>query len=329
MLTRLSTILSYEGNPRMYAKAFRKWQEFNATYLHNTFPVQLMVIANYTSDRAEKMIEGETKITQTQDILTTLDSYGNMIRARAKDTMTQGDVAGREMIKEEAMNLFIKHYNGLMSSVGHRLSQESIHQIKTGSYEASRRAKEEIAKRYYKGKGSGTYRTVVYGRFGQLKNQFRGQVSDAFLNHLGALHQSAFSSKGLNVNALLAEFFNRTVEQEEGSHFLQLLVNSTNSTTWMSGGDLNLIDELGNIIVSIQLKTNLSQDMTKVGHMSSKRFFSMIRVLQESIQQGDSSLGADALWQQLKTSGIISKAQEFGANNASSIIKEFDNPKNF
>lgn len=120
-----------------------------------------------------------------------------------------------------------------------------------------------------------SYLWIIYGATSTKTVNARGKMADAFLNHLGKIHKSFFSTTNTGYTFLNESQFSQSVKEEENSAqrlgFLHLLLDSMNTTEWYRGGDLVTVDKTGYVDFSIQLKTS-AKDEGSVGAVSYKKF---------------------------------------------------------
>lgn len=318
----LRGIAAKRQNKKEFSRAYQEWQQFQKLYLLNKTPISLLVISDFTSDSGQKMKTGSTQATFVEDQSLVLDPSGTL-KTNAKAIESLGQKAAQELVSE----VLVRHYNNLMQTVNSDIVSkdfETAIRIQTLDYYSPwGNQKLAIRNRYYKNNQNNTYRTVIWGKTQDA--QFRGQVADAFFNHLGALHQSMFSSGGIQISKLLANNFNKTVRQEEGTGFLQRLINARNNTHWASGGDINIVDENLNKIASIQLKTVASNTKTTVGSLSRVSFFNMIENLIRALENSDYEVYANTLYQKLQTTAFIKNSANTAAEITNDLINSFQN----
>lgn len=146
------------------------------------------------------------------------------------------------------------------------------------------------------------YRWIIYGN----NPNWKGNVADAYIQHLGDLHTEFFNfnmNKSVNISS--------SVKQEEGAHFLQLLVNSTNATGWYTGGDLILLNSDHEVIANIQLKTRLSGSKAAIKDaISTSRLKMLLEELQTMLVNNDIDALAESFYEGFKTSGVLPSVDE-------------------
>lgn len=145
-------------------------------------------------------------------------------------------------------------------------------------------------------------RNLKYAIYGD-NPQYRGQIADAFLNHVGNMHKTILTNKMEEIKP-----FNMSVLQEEGENFLQLLIDSKNNTPWYTGGDLIILGNQGNVVANIQLKTILNESADTVGRITISKLRTNLQELKKLIDKEsilDSEAFADKIYRMFATSGVI------------------------
>ena len=310
----LNQILSYRGITSQYSTAFQLWRVYEQSFLGNNVPTALMVFAGFTSDKAQLMSNNSTTISQRMDQMSGLTNSGLLINN-----------AGKDLLNVVASQKLMRHYNNLMQTVQYgQVTSDPVtfDQIETDDYYVQYDNMRNAIKYrlFWNDNPDKSYRQVIYGRMGD--DQFRGQVADAFVNHLGAMHQSLFQGGGLSASNILITAFERSVRDEEGRNFLQRLVDSRNSTHWMTGGDLNLVDQDSNVLARIQLKTVRSKDAAYVGRLTHHRFFKLIEAMKTTLENLDVESYANLLYNKLKTSAFMKQMGEQAATIGTKLMQQ-------
>lgn len=148
---------------------------------------------------------------------------------------------------------------------------------------------------------------IIYGN----NPQYLGQIADAFLNHIGNMHKNLLLTKGKKLSQL--QELPYSIREEEGVNFFHLLVNSTNSTGWWTGGDLILLGENNQVVANIQLKTKQGSSLGKMGKITSATLYDDLLELQNMFEQEtlvNIDFFADKFYKTFKTSGITEKTEE-------------------
>lgn len=146
----------------------------------------------------------------------------------------------------------------------------------------------------------------------------KGQMADAFLNHLGNLHRNLFT-QGFNS----IKPFTKSVMEEEGPHFLQLLIDSKNPVPWHTGGDLILVDK-NVVIANIQLKTIL-QPTGSNQIISTENIVDKAQKLRDYIEKGvvyNKEVFSEIMWKTFNTTAIFDKVNAETEKEAVAIARK-------
>ena len=148
------------------------------------------------------------------------------------------------------------------------------------------------------------YGPIIYGKGAENNGvSYRGKAADAFVNHLGKIHQEIFTSQDLNTVSLEPEHSVRSEEDMMRRFgFLHLLLASLNNTGWWTGGDLIITDMTGKVIANIQLKTSTSLGAA-IGQIKTATLAVLIDNLINKLSSNDISV-VDDFYETLKTSTV-------------------------
>lgn len=162
---------------------------------------------------------------------------------------------------------------------------------------------------------------IIYGN--KTLDKRRGQIADAFLNHLGNLHKNLFGNGIKNLEMNLSPF-SQSVVQEEGDNLIQILIDSTNSAGQQTGGDLILLDN-NKVIANIQLKTIQKEKQTDVGSISNDKILEKLQKLREFIDKDivyNRDRFADICYDTFKTSAITDDISKVTIKEATNIARK-------
>lgn len=171
----------------------------------------------------------------------------------------------------------------------------------------SKKTKKDIGKRVADKNIHGkTMAYIFYGNKGVA--QRRGQIADAFLNHVGNMHRAILGDFTFN----RVPQFQANVKDEEGPNFYQLLIDSANNVGWQTGGDLILLD--GNkIVANIQLKTIQNASDNYVGKITFDKILEDLYRFKDFIDKGEifnKEYFINHCYNFFKTSGIMNEVAD-------------------
>ena len=265
---------------------YKNIEDFETNLLKNP-PTSIMLITNLNS------LEGNYKWAWNQD-------EKNVIRKSGKISFAK--TVKNNLLEESLTNILSEHLLEMIRTIDStELSNEEIdslfinykYQTSTHKMAVGARAHDDRNLKY-----------IIYGN----NPQYRGQIADAFLNHIGNMHKQLLIGDVKNINPFI-----QSVMQEEGGNFYQLLLDSTNNTPWYTGGDLILLDKTGQIISNIQLKTIINEKSSTIGKISSTTLFNQLLELKDFIEEDsiiDAEIFANKIYKMFTTSGIIEEVNE-------------------
>lgn len=284
----LNTILQYNDNPRIIYNNIEKLQ----TELFKNPVTSLLLITNYKSP---------------------VGNYQWYFKSQEGKAVTNSGIISyleatkKSLLEEQYTQILSDHLLDLIRVVENtKLANSEIDNYFNRYTFQSYKRKQQMGVRAH---DDGSLMNIVYGDLEPDKR--RGQIADAFLNHLGNMHRSLFTQGIETITP-----FVQTVEQEEGTHFLQLLIDSTNSTGWWTGGDLILVNN-NKVIANIQLKTIINSKSGKVGTIKTDTILKQIQKLRDFIEKDlvyNKEKFADIMYDTFQTSAIF--------DNVSKQIKE-------
>lgn len=308
---------------KQFKTAFNHWENFEANLLLNP-RTQLMTIGYYqdkdnnVSTQIFTYIKEEQSVNQKGNI-----DYNKLIAMRSALQNTYKS------------SYFLDHYKDLIyslkeDSIGSK--EETYFWNTYGDDKDPKMSGVKTRLRQAKKNGDYTYLEIVYGSNTGF-SQREGKIYDAFVNHLGALHNSLFK-KGKDSIVTIDDsthFFSQSVEAEENANadygFLKLLLASLNSTPWYTGGDLILTDPNGLILLSLQIKThNFAAASGTIGRVSSEGLYKALQKINDSFGKENNQQIAERYYQLLKTSGategVYSHIQQSAEQLAASALSK-------
>ena len=250
-------------------KAYICYENFYTEFLHNP-KVQLLAITNFSEG------SGAQETWQLMDEAQTI----------APDTKGTINVT-RNKIKTY-------YYSSLLSE--HLSQYFKVVNRKRNDIE------ESLAKKYHKSTTVNTLRDLIWTKAEQEANDFkvRGQIADAFLQHLGKYHLSFLESNEDPAKS----FKNNTIFEKEGGTkgMAKSLYEAKNGTGWYAGGDLIVTNKNGEVIANIQLKTSKDQGKS-IGAISTTFLENSIKKILLGLENS-TQVAAKGLYEMLKASAI-------------------------
>ena len=159
-----------------------------------------------------------------------------------------------------------------------------------------------------------TYRNILYGK----NPHWRGNVTDAFINHMAHLHIQSFSKtlETSNKNLFATSVFN-----EEKQNLWKLLYDSRNNLAWYTGGDV--IIKYDNQIFNIQVKTGINaKKRSQVGgDLAVNNLLKFIESIKNEIKEKNIEKIIEKLYNELKTSGWVEFTEKKIENITEKVIK--------
>lgn len=159
-----------------------------------------------------------------------------------------------------------------------------------------------------------TYNKIIFG--GQ--SNAAGKQLDAYMNHIGDEHPQVFGllSSGSvtpvaikSLNEKMNENFIKKFENEREKTQTWLL-DSLNTASWLTGGDVIVVDDKGAVLYNIQLKTTNKGKTFEVAMTSLLKFAkAMVKLIEEDASPNEL---ANVMYDNLKTSS----ANEISNTNA-------------
>lgn len=147
-----------------------------------------------------------------------------------------------------------------------------------------------------------TYDKIVYNS----QRNAEGKKLDAFMNHVGKYNSALFSAMAVNrLNA--ASLSNLPLDDHNGFNSIfantnevqPWLVDSLNSASWLSGGDIIVVNDKGAVIYNIQLK---STGKGKTFDVAASFLLSFTKQMIQLIDEDNPEELAKLMYNKLKTS---------------------------
>lgn len=214
------------------------------------------------------------------------------------------------MAADEIQDIINNHYKKLESAlIDYHMDKQSAHKL----HEILTYRKSTIQLRHFTNE---TYEDVIFS--GQRNAD--GKKLDAFMNHVGKHHAQLFDlMNGQRVSA--ASLNNTTINFQEDdfmSYFQtrspfgepqEWLLDSLNTAGWITGGDVVVVGEKGEVIYNIQLKTTAGKS-GKTFELSIKALFefakSLLAIFEEETTPEKIDRLCEAMYEKLKTTSANS-----------------------
>ena len=263
--------------------AYQKWDYFQSQVLKNP-TVDLLAIVNWYNSKT---------------------SPQQWIFAKESEALHKGGQIDITQIEDQFKKTYYsavltQHLSNLFRTLGNaELSYDEQIEI----YENTHFSDVKSRLSYAKANGKNyRYGPIIYGKGAENNGiSYRGKAADAFINHLGKIHQEIFTSQDLNTTSLEPE---HSVQLEEDMMrrfgFIHLLLASLNNTGWWTGGDLIITSPTGKVLANIQLKTSAGMGQA-IGQIKTATLSVLIKNLIDKILANDISV-VDDFYDTLKTS---------------------------
>lgn len=223
---------------------YSAWEHISLEYFGNS-PVTLIVGAKFGESSFQW-----TNILNEKDVV---NEKGINVRKKGLQKL-QEQMQDNQAVFAAAniQNIINQHYESLLTQLdSYTLSKDeaiAMHQLLAARGSALNRP----------GFTGSTYNQIVFGS----QRNASGKQLDAFMNHMGDLHAQVFSlmSQGIIPAESLSDM-TLEVEDDFPSIFQNTdqvqpwLVDSLNSASWLTGGDIVVVNSKGAVIYNIQLKT--------------------------------------------------------------------------
>ena len=309
--TILNTILQHKDNPKIIYNNIEKLE----TELLKNPATSLLVITNYKSPTGEYKWyykSKESKVVTKTGLL----SYAETIK--------------KSLLEQQYTEILSQHLRDLINTVETEKfddkndddDENSNDIIGTLDEFFGKNSKVSVSPDRIKRMGHSAHyqnslMNVIYGD--TPEDQRRGKIADAFLNHLGNMHRAIFTGGIETITP-----FTRSVKEEEGPHFLQLLADSANNAGWWTGGDLILVNN-NQVIANIQLKTILNTSDSSVGTIRTTEILNQVQQLRDFIEKDvvyNRDKFANIMYDTFKTSAIFDKVSKKITEDAVEIVRQ-------
>lgn len=265
-------------------EAYITWTKFQTDFLKNP-TTSLLAITNFYGSGAPQ----------------TWNFFSDEVAAIQNNGLISISSADTELKRAYNSDVLASHLSGLFKSIsGTKMTEREVNFL----YSLKRKDMLE-ALNQYKGTGQkAKYKEIIYRKIGG--RYYAGKVADAYLNHLGKHHWNYLNRFSQGDMTGLEHLRNASVRTEELSkgylNFVQLLLDSLNSTGWQTGGDLIVTDSGGKIVANIQLKTSASTG-DAIGRINTKKLAKDILKIKQNFSQND-LIVANSFYDLLKTSTV-------------------------
>lgn len=294
------------------SKIYKAWEDITQRYFGNN-KVSLIVAAKFGEQTYQwsNIIEEASVVKQSG------------IRIRQKGFVTiQEQIQNFEdtLAAQEVQEFLNKHYSDLLKSLGNYVlnieDAKAMHALL-----AARKSTLNNVDFHFTGS---TYDKII---FDSQKNA-EGKRLDAFVNHIGQYNSQLFSVMNVNrINATSLNFLNLDDHRGFNSIFNNpdevqpWLLDSLNSTSWLSGGDIVVVDNKGAVIYNIQLKTT---NRGKTFDLAVSKLLDFTKKMVKLIEEENPETLAKLMFNTLKTTTYSDfvRTEEFYESKTYEMIKQ-------
>lgn len=255
------------------AKIYNAWERLSQEYFGNS-PVTLLIGAKFNSSKYQW-----TNTINESDVI---NQKGIAVRKKALENLKDAaDNIKSIYAAADVQDIINRHIDNMMQQLnGYELSTPealAMHQL----LEAKRSALNNASFHFT----GATYNQIIFGS----QQNAEGKQLDAFMNHMGNYHAEIFnllSSKMVSGTDLM----NSTVQDIEDDfpgifsntdEVQPWLLDSLNSASWLTGGDIIVLNSKGSVIYNIQLKTTKRGKTFEVATSSLYKFAIEMRNLMD------------------------------------------------
>lgn len=255
------------------AKIYNAWERLSQEYFGNS-PVTLLIGAKFNSSKYQW-----TNTINESDVI---NQKGIAVRKKTLENLKDAaDNIKSIYAAADVQDIINRHIDNMMQQLnGYELSTPealAMHQLLE-----ARRSALNNASFHFTG---ATYNQIIFG----LQQNAEGKQLDAFMNHMGNYHAEIFnllSSKMVSGTDLM----NSTVQDIEDDfpgifsntdEVQPWLLDSLNSASWLTGGDIIVLNSKGSVIYNIQLKTTKRGKTFEVATSSLYKFAIKMRNLMD------------------------------------------------
>lgn len=253
------------------AKIYNAWERLSQEYFGNS-PVTLLIGAKFNSSKYQW-----TNTINESDVI---NQKGIAVRKKALENLKDAaDNIKSIYAAADVQDIINRHIDNMMQQLnGYELSTSealAMHQLLE-----ARRSALNNASFHFTG---ATYNQIIFGS----QQNAEGKQLDAFMNHMGNYHAEIFnllSSKIVSGTNLM----NSTIQDIEDDfpgifsntdEVQPWLLDSLNSASWLTGGDIIVLNSKGSVIYNIQLKTTKRGKTFEVATSSLYKFATEMRNL--------------------------------------------------
>lgn len=255
------------------AKIYNAWERLSQEYFGNS-PVTLLIGAKFNSSKYQW-----TNTINESDVI---NQKGIAVRKKALENLKDAANNIKSIYAAaDVQDIINRHIDNMMQQLnGYELSTPealAMHQLLE-----ARRSALNNASFHFTG---ATYNQIIFGS----QQNAEGKQLDAFMNHMGNYHAEIFnllSSKMVSGTDLM----NSTVQDIEDDfpgifsntdEVQPWLLDSLNSASWLTGGDIIVLNSKGSVIYNIQLKTTKRGKTFEVATSSLYKFAIEMRNLMD------------------------------------------------
>ena len=253
------------------AKIYNAWERLSQEYFGNS-PVTLLIGAKFNSSKYQW-----TNTINESDII---NQKGIAVRKKALENLKDAaDNIKSLYAAADVQDIINRHIDNMMQQLnGYELSTPealAMHQLLEARQSALNNAQFHFT--------GATYNQIIFGS----QQNAEGKQLDAFMNHMGNYHAEIFnllSSKIVSGTNLM----NSTIQDIEDDfpgifsntdEVQPWLLDSLNSASWLTGGDIIVLNSKGSVIYNIQLKTTKRGKTFEVATSSLYKFATEMRNL--------------------------------------------------
>lgn len=230
-------------------KIYLAWETISKDYFGNG-SVSLLIGAKFGKNNYQW--------SQVVEENTIIDEKGIQVRKKALDKIQDAvDQSKGIYAAAQIQDIINKHINDMMKQLDTKMLDKPEARLMHQLLEA-RHSSLNNANFHFTG---ATYNQIIFGK----QQNAAGKQLDAFMNHMGNLHNQVFnllSTPTVSGNSL-ANSLGSLQDIEDDFPMLfnnpyevqPWLLDSLNSASWLTGGDIVVTDNKGKVIYNIQLKT--------------------------------------------------------------------------
>lgn len=280
-----------------YKEAYQRWENLEKAILFNKdYAVSLLFIGNIDSPEGEYTFQYASK---EYDVLS---DRGKLTRIKQ---------LSEQLFKQSIEEQLSFHLNEFLNDVEFTNTRYKFIKQVFSLDDSEMKSRAANARWHTK---NWTYKNILYGD----NPMWRGNVADAFVNHLAHLHVQTFASQIDNDEK---NIFATSVFKEEKDNIWKLLYDSKNNTPWFTGGDI--VFKYQGQIYNIQLKTGIANQKRRNrigGRLAVKDLLNLITLLKNEIKQQNINNLIQILYDELKTSGYVELSNQAAYKFADQLV---------